>query len=320
MNKLTRRNFLAAASATAVCVGIPPSALAEQKYKTTLHKALIRGLPNEASLTELKEAGFEGVECNAWSASPAAAEKARKAADNVGMRIHSVLRAWTNFNNPDGCDKDVASVKRALETAQILGADAILLVPCKMKGAAVPQPWEFDIELDPKTALVTKVVKGDNSKYESYIKAQNEATEMSRKALEQVIPTAENTGVIIGIENVWNNLWVKPDLMSAFIRSFQSKWIGTYFDIGNHVKYAPPEEWIRKLSDTICKCHVKDFLLSDDGKKGKFINIREGSVNWPKVRLALDEIGYNGWLTVEGSRGLSLEEKSKRLDLIIAGK
>ena len=37
-------------------------------------------------------------------------------------------------------------------------------------------------------------------------------------------------------------------------------------------------------------------------------------------RGALDEVGYNGWMTIEGSGGLSLEEKSKRLDLILAGK
>ena len=37
-------------------------------------------------------------------------------------------------------------------------------------------------------------------------------------------------------------------------------------------------------------------------------------------RGALDGVGYNGWMTIEGSGGLSLEEKSKRLDLILAGK
>ena len=36
--------------------------------------------------------------------------------------------------------------------------------------------------------------------------------------------------------------------------------------------------------------------------------------------IEFDVIGYSGWMTVEGSRDLSLEEKSKRLDLIIAGK
>jgi len=70
----------------------------------------------------------------------------------------------------------------------------------------------------------------------------------------------------------------------------------------------------------IVKCHVKDFKLKDDGKGGSFCNIRDGSVNWPLVRKELDKIGYNGWMTIEGSGKLSMEEKSKRLDTIIAGK
>ena len=42
-------------------------------------------------------------------------------------------------------------------------------------------------------------------------------------------------------------------------------------------------------------------------------------VDWPAVREQLDAVGYNGWMTIEGSGGLSLEEKNRRLDLIIAG-
>ena len=101
--------------------------------------------------------------------------------------------------------------------------------------------------------------------------------------------------------------------------SFDSPWVKAYFDIGNHVKFAPPQDWIRTLGKLVVKCHVKDFKLSADGNGGDFCDIREGSVDWPAVRKALDEIGYNGWMTIEGSK-LPLDEESKRLDLIIAGK
>ena len=43
------------------------------------------------------------------------------------------------------------------------------------------------------------------------------------------------------------------------------------------------------------------------------------SVQWPLVRRALDEIRYNGWLTIEDSE-LTVTENSRRLDLIIAGR
>jgi len=49
------------------------------------------------------------------------------------------------------------------------------------------------------------------------------------------------------------------------------------------------------------------------------VNIREGSVNWPAVMQALKDIGYNGWMTIEGSDKLSMQDRSRRLDRILAG-
>ena len=185
---------------------------------------------------------------------------------------------------------------------------------------ALPKPWEFDLQFDEKTAHVTQVVAGDNEPFKKYIETQNRATDLSRDALQQLISVAEENGVIIAVENVWNNLWVKPDLFAAFLRSCDSPWIQAYFDIGNHVKYAPPEEWIRTLGDLIVKCHVKDFKLNANRQGGKFVNIREGSVDWPKVIQALDAIKYNGWMTIEGSGKLPVIEQSNRLDQILIRK
>lgn len=186
---------------------------------------------------------------------------------------------------------------------------------------SLPRPWEFLVEFDDATGHLTRVAYGDNTRYEDYIKAHNRAVDASREAVKRLIRLAEETGVVIALENVWNNLWVKPALFKHFVASFRSKWVRAYFDIGNHVKYAPPEEWILTLGDLIAKCHVKDFKLSatDPDGGGSFVNIRDGSVRWPVVRSALDKVGYTGWLTIEGG-DLSLSEHSQRLDLIIAGK
>lgn len=108
--------------------------------------------------------------------------------------------------------------------------------------------------------------------------------------------------------------------MAHFIDSFESRWVRAYFDIGNHVKYSAPQRWIAVLGKWIVKCHVKDFKLNPDGRGGRFVNIREGSVNWPIVTKALKDIGYQGWMTIEGSERLPVAEQSRRLDLIIAGK
>jgi len=162
------------------------------------------------------------------------------------------------------------------------------------------------------------VVKGDNEPYKAYTAAHDQAVDGSVAAVRKLIAVAEETKVVIALENVWNNLWVKPEIFTAFVKSFDSPWVKAYFDIGNHVKYAPSEAWIRCHGSLIAKCHVKDFKLNPDGHGGNFCNIRDGSVDWPVVRKALETAGYNGWMTIEGG-DCSLEEHSKRLDLIIAG-
>jgi len=316
---VNRRKFLAA-SAAAGLGAMAARRLGAAEFKTTLKKALIRGKPTETMLAGLKAAGFDGIETTAADVSPAKAEACRKLAEKTGMRIHSVMRAWMNFNGkPDQVEATIRKTETSLRAARGYGADAILLVPCLIGGMAMPKPWEFDIEFDPDNGYLTRVTQGDNEPFKDYIAAHDHATDASREALKRLIPVAEKTGIVIGIENVWNNLWVKPALFRHFVASLGSKWVRAYFDIGNHVKYAPPTEWIRTLGSLIVKCHVKDFRLNPDGHGGKFVNIRDGSVNWPAVRRALDEVGYSGWMTVETSR-CSDEEHSRRLDLIFAGK
>jgi hexulose-6-phosphate isomerase len=310
---LTRRAFLA--TSTAAGLGLAAARrLDAAPFKTKLYKATIVGKPTEAKLKSLKDAGFDGVEARSTSVDEAA--KCRKIAEKLGMRIHSIMRG----GSPAG-----------LRAAQAYGADAVLHVPGGVRAKPIPQPWEFDIEFDPKNGHLARVVKSDNAKYKAYIKAHNRSMDSARESVKRLIPVAEKTKVVIALENVWNNFCVRPELMKWLVSSFQSPWVKAYFDVGNHVKYAavvrdgkpqilyPPEVWIRGFGPLVAKIHIKDYKLNPDGKGGKWAKIREGSVNWPAVRQALEDVGYDGWLTNE-SGGLSLQELSKRFDLIIAGK
>jgi L-ribulose-5-phosphate 3-epimerase len=325
-SNFSRREFLATSTAVAAGLGFGLGALpnrsraAEAGFKTKLHKALIVNKPTEDELKRLKDAGFDGVEAGILPPEEAAA--CRKVGEKCDMRIHSVLRGWAEFNSddPSKVDKTFAVTEDALRAAQAYGANAVLLVPCRISGMKMPAPRQFAIEFDPETNHLTRVVAGDNAPYTDYLKAHNHAIDTSRAAVKRLIPLAEKCGVVVALENVWNNLWVQPKVFQNFVASFNSPWVKAYFDIGNHVKYAPPEEWITTLGSLIVKCHVKDFRLSEaDPGTGKFVNIRDGSVRWPAVRAALDKIGYNGWLTIEGG-DLTTVENSQRLDLIIAGK
>lgn len=319
---MSRRRFLAT-SAVAATVGprlFEGTAVQAAEFKTKLKKALI-GAPTEETLTAWKGAGFDGIEAQRADVSPESGKATQQMAERVGMHIHAVLYGWANFNHAGAFDEEVAKVASAIESTGNLGATAMLLVPCRIGGMAMPEAWEFDIEFNESTGHVTKVFDGNNAPYQEYMAAHNQATDATRKAVEKLIPVAEKAGVVIALENVWNNLWVKPAIFKHLVASFDNPWVQVYFDIGNHVKYALAEEWIRTLGKLIVRCHVKDFQLNPDGHGGKFVDIRDGSVNWPVVRRELDNLGLDEmWMTIEGSGGLSLEERSKRLDLIIAGK
>ncbi len=325
------------AQATGAAPQTPPRApappVSSLSFKTKLQKALIAP-PTEDDLRRIKDAGFDGVEARVMP--PEQAAKMRRAAEKIGLRIHSVLYGWAEFNSADRSEveRTFAESQGALRTAEAFGADALLLVPCRIgarraaggappQGPAmrIPRAWEFQVEFDPKNGHLTRVVYGDSSPYADYIAAHDHATDSSTEWVKRLIPLAEKTKVVIALENVGNNLWVKPEIFVHFVRSFRSPWVKAYFDIANHERFARAEEWILALGDLLAKVHVKDYLLNpaDPDGRGRSADIREGSVRWPVVRQALESVNYSGWMTIEGSEGLSMEERHRRLDLIVAG-
>jgi len=302
-------------------------------FTTTQQKALI-ARPTADDLKRIRDAGFDGVEARVVP--PAEAAKLREVAEQIGMRVHSVLYGWAEFNSPDRSEveRTFAESEDALRTADAFGADAVLLVPCRISGGGnrpgaiskspvlrMPRAWEYQIEFDPANGHLTRVVYGDNTPYADYISAHNHATDASVEWVKRLIPLAEKTKVVIALENVSNNLWVTPAIFRHFVQSFQSPWVKAYYDIGNHVRFAAPEQWILTLGDLLAKIHVKDYLLdpADPDGRGTPINIREGSVRWPVLRQALESVKYNGWMTIESNSDISFEERNRRLDLILAG-
>ena len=163
----------------------------------------------------------------------------------------------------------------------------------------MPKPSEFKLAFDPETLMLTRAADAD---YPDYVKAQNDATKYAQDAMAELAPYAAELGVTIGLENVWNNLWVMPDFASAFIRSFKNAWVKAYLDLGNHERYAPAQEWVRAMGDQIVKLHIKDFKVDRAAKnEGTFVRIGEGSIDWKRVRRMIEFVGYNGWVSIESS-------------------
>ena len=304
MKRTNRREFLMTSAVAGVGL-LATGQLTAAPFKTTLRKSMYIGEPNLDTMKALKDAGFEGVEVRAGKATPQEAAVTREKAEKIGIRIQSTMGG----GSPNG-----------LRMAAAYGAEAVLHVPGGVRNVPMPEPWEFDIEFDETNGHLTRVVKGNNEKYKAYIEAHNRSMDSAREYVKKLIPVAEETKVIIALENVWNNFCVKPSIFKWMVASFKSPWVKAYFDVGNHVKYlTPPEVWIREFGPLVAKVHIKDFKLNPDNHGGRFVHPRDGSINWPAVRKAFDDVGYNGWLTIEDG-GISNPEFNKRLDLIIAGK
>jgi len=173
---------------------------------------------------------------------------------------------------------DEATTQRGLEVtahslrlAQWLGVDAILLVP----GGVGSE-------------------KTDGIRGTPYEVAYRNAL----SALKRLKPVAEECGVSIGIENVWNKFLLSPLEMRDFIDEVGSDRVGAYFDVGNVVINGYPEQWIRILDHRIKRIHFKDFKRSVGVISG-FCDLLDGDVDYPEVMQALRDIGYDGFVTAE---------------------
>ncbi|PYL00246.1 MAG: hypothetical protein DME19_05755, partial [Verrucomicrobia bacterium] len=167
--------------------------------------------------------------------------------------------------DPKVREEGLEGLKQALRDAKRYGASSVLFVP----------------------AVVNKQV--------SYADAYKRSQEEIRKA----IPLAEELGVKIAIENVWNHFLLSPLEAARYVDEFNSPWVGWHFDVGNVITYGWPEQWIRILGKRIQKLHIKEFSRDKANSQGlgKGFNVEflKGDDDWPAVMHALDEIGYSGW-------------------------
>ena len=90
-----------------------------------------------------------------------------------------------------------------------------------------------------------------------------------------------------------------PDAFIRFVDSFQSPWVGMYYDLGNHWKYGQPADWLRAFGRRSVKLDVKGFSRAED----RFTEITECDLPWTEVQKALAEVEFSGWITAEVEGG-----------------
>lgn len=215
--------------------------------------------------TMLKEAGFHGVEPN----SGLDRNEILEAKSTTGLEIPSIVVAthWSNpLSSPDEQVRKtgVDGLITALEDADAYGAGCVLLVP----------------------GVVNESVSYD----EAYRRSQYE--------IRKVIPFAEELGVTIAIENVWNQFLLSPMEAARYVDEFESAKVGWYMDVGNIMTYGMPQQWIRILGKRIAMVHIKEYSMQKRNEEGPWagfrVNYLEGDSPWGEIMQALRDIGYNG--------------------------
>lgn len=302
-NAYTRRGFLKTSGSAVAFAALASPALhaaeagVESPKRRPLKKAIMWGtVGGSGSVLEkfqrVKEAGFHGVEANSHMSQKDVLE----ARDATGLGIPSVCDSvhWAkplSDPNPSVREAGLGALKQSLRDAKAYGATSVLLVP----------------------AVVNKQV----SYADAYTRSQAEI----RKAL----PLAEELGVVIAIENVWNQFLLSPLEAARYVDEFNSPWVGWHFDIGNVINYGWPEQWIRILGKRIQKLHIKEYSRSKRDKAGPYagfaVPFLEGDNDWPAIMKALEDIGYTGWgISEQGGGGdlAGLKDLSERMDRMFA--
>jgi hexulose-6-phosphate isomerase len=304
---LPRRNFLKwTALATAATSAAPFGSFAAEESsaagtKPLLKKAIMwQSVGVKGSVLEkmklVKEAGFEGIE----PMSHMVQEDVVQALEQTGLKAASVCCAthWDKdktLSDPDPATRErgLEGLKQALRDAKRYGARSVLLVP----------------------GVVNQQV--------TYDECWTRSIEQIRKA----IPVAEETGVTISIENVWNNFITQQDEAARYLDEINSPWVKWHFDVGNVIWYGDPIVWINKLGKRIWRLHIKEYsrdLAMRTGERGRGFNAKylEGANNWKGIMKALRQVGYEGvWGIAEQSGGNTpegLKDLSTRMDQIFA--
>jgi L-ribulose-5-phosphate 3-epimerase len=298
---MNRREFLKHSAGTLALAALAPGALAAEQSAAAHRRALKKGIMwgtvgVQGSVLEkmktIKAAGFEGTEMMSHMDQ----DEVLRARDATGLAIPSVCGRdhWKKpLSDPDPKVRaeGLEALKQTLRDAKRYGASSVLLVP----------------------GVVSKQV------------AYDQAYQRSQEEIRKAVPLAEELGVKIAIENVWNHFLLSPLEAARYVDEFNSPAVGWHFDVGNILNYGWPEQWIRILGPRIQKLHIKEFSLkkrdSEGLWKGFDVKLLEGDDNWPVVMKAVDDIGYHGWAITEQGGGDSpegLQDLADRLGKILA--
>ena len=239
-------------------------------------------MPKELTFEECfiaaKEAGFDGIEFNVdvpgghgltMDITEEQLADIKALSEKYELPVVSISSSMHAGRIGAPCDQDNEEVKevirKQIQCAKALGAGAVLVVP----GAPLKDnSWK---------AMRARAIQ----------------------TLKEMAAEIEASGIIVGLENVWNGFFMSPFDMRSFIEEIGSPNIKAYFDVGNVAAFSFPEHWIEVLDEQICRIHVKGYKSEGLNRGGAWVDLMDGTIDWQKVVDAFKAIGWDGYLTAE---------------------
>lgn len=144
-----------------------------------------------------------------------------------------------------------------------------------------------------------------------------EQLEEGRTYLRKVQDISRSFGVKGLVEMHHGNIACSASLARRLVEGFDPSCIGVIYDPGNFVfeGFEPYRIGLELLGEYLAHVHVKNAIWQPTGAEGwskgthaplwraGFHRIESGIVHWPDIIAALQEAGYEGWLSVEDFSG-----------------
>lgn len=253
----------------------------------------------------VQEAGFEGVELSLENPAPLLSEAINETTNAIRAIEVSVGLAEPR---PGGVrltstTEEIAAIREEARAAGLVvtSVSTMQLFYCPLSSplpavreqgcAIVRKMLEATAQLGGDLILITPGMVTPDVPYD-------EVWQRSRETIAELVPYAQELGISIALENVWNKFLSSPLEFCDYIDSFESAYVGAYFDVANVLRFGYPDQWIRILGPRLKRVHFKDFRLDIDDLRG-FTALLQGDVPWARVMDALKCVGYRDWVVVE---------------------
>src|SRR5262245_4897171 len=127
-----------------------------------------------------------------------------------------------------------------------------------------------------------------------------EANQLLSQSLLALGQHGDRSGTILALETGQES----GETMARLLASFDSGGLGANFDPANLLIHGfDPYASLQALGKRIVHAHAKDARQASASREAAEVPLGQGDIDWLKVLGLLEEVEYQGWLTVERESG-----------------